>query len=761
MTIIHNLGFPRIGANRELKFALEAYWAGKITKSSLLGTGKKLRKQNWALQAKSGLDFLPVGDFAWYDHILEWTALLGAVPGRFGLKDTSKVGINALFGMVRESALGVSSAAACIKAKWFNTRYSYVRPELYLGQTFNISSSYIFDQITEAHALGYKMKPVIPGPLTWLYLGIGYDFQKNPFDNLKLTLLDNLLPVYAKVLRRLKQQGIEWVQIDEPILALDLSTIWKNSFKQVYEYLNQAGVNVLLATYFDTIGNNFDVLGDLKIQGVHIDLVHAPEQINHILDALDNNKVLSAGVIDGSNIWRTDLDGVIHMLEPVVSQLGSRLWLAPSCSLLHVPVDLNNEYKLDPEIRSWMSFATQKLDELAWLGSKLAGHSNSDVESKLSRQRAALYSRKHSVRIHNPVVQQWLEDSELLPLKRASFSVRIKKQIPRLALPDFPITTVRFFPHTEYIRSIKRKWCNSTITYADYKAVMHKEIEKTISLQEQLGFDVLVHGKFECGDITEYLVQQMAGFAFTENGWVQSCGSDCIKPFVIYGDVARASAMTVGWASYAQSLTTKPVKEILTGPVTLLRQSFVRDDQDQSTTCRQLALALRAEIQDLEEAGIAVIQINEPDLCDGLPLRPEKLEHYFDWAVDSFCLATSGVGDSTQIHAYVCCCAFNKGIQHIAAMDADVTTMAATCLVTEWPTVSEGFQSFNDIGIGICRTHLTNKLTTKNIIDKVKQNTANKRLWVSLDYDLKADEWAATKKTLSQMVSVVRSLRYT
>ncbi|HUG57834.1 MAG TPA: 5-methyltetrahydropteroyltriglutamate--homocysteine S-methyltransferase [Candidimonas sp.] len=764
MTITHNLGFPRIGVQRELKRALEAYWAGSSSAEELENTGRELRARHWNVQAKSGLAFVPVGDFAWYDHILEWTTLLGAVPARFAQSDKEAVGLDTLFRMGRGRAPKGTPAAACEMTKWFDTNYHYIVPELVPEQSFRIARSYLFDQVREAQALGHRVKPVIPGPLTWLWLGKGDAFAQGAGDVAKLALLDQLLPVYKQVLQQLKGLGVEWVQIDEPILGLDLPVAWQEAFKKVYETLAEAGVNVLLASYFEHLKENIQVLKGLPVHGVHIDLVRAPDQLNDVLAVLGNEQVLSLGLIDGRNVWRTDLDKAREVVEPILAQLGERLWLAPSCSLLHVPVDLDAEKDLDAELRSWLSFATQKLDELAWLADALSAAPAAATQAALQRQREALQVKSASARIHNSAVQARLATSASLIRDRKPFAQRIVAQQEKLGLPAYPTTTIGSFPQTAEIRVSRRDWKHGALSDSAYEKAMRKEIEQVIRFQEKVGLDVLVHGEAERNDMVEYFGELLGGFAFTQNGWVQSYGSRCVKPPIIFGDVARPAPMTVAWSAYAQSLTEKPVKGMLTGPVTILQWSFVRDDQPRETTCRQLALALRDEVVDLEAAGIAVIQIDEPAFREGLPLRRADWDSYLAWAVDCFRLSTGGVKDETQIHTHMCYSEFNDIIEAIAAMDADVITIETSRSNMELLGAFEDFHYPNDIGPGVYDIHSPNVPEVDWMVALMKKAASRlprERLWVNPDCGLKTRGWAETEAALIKMVSAAQALRYT
>jgi len=763
MTIsLHNLGFPRIGAQRELKHAVERYWSGSDTLEQLEQTGRDLRARHWQQQAEAGLDWVPVGDFAWYDHILEWTTLLGAVPARFGQPEGEAVTLDTLFRMGRGRAPSGKPAAACEMTKWFDTNYHYIVPELTPGQTYRIARESLFEQVQEALALGHRVKPVIPGPLTWLWLGKGDAFRDGPGDEAKLALLDALLPVYEEVLARLAAQGVQWVQIDEPVLALDLPEAWVQALGRVYQRLSAARPKLLLATYFGTVADKLAQVLALPVAGLHVDLVRAPEQLQTVVDGLRPDQVLSAGVIDGRNIWRTDLDAVLARLQPVAATLGDRLWLAPSCSLLHVPVDLDNEPELDDELKGWLSFARQKLAELRLLGSALDGTLSAQQGQALDAQRSAVAGRRTSQRIHLSAVAERMAGQAGLVRDRAPFAERISAQQARLDLPAFPTTTIGSFPQTAEIRKLRRDWRAGALGDAAYDKAIRAEIEQVIRFQEEIGLDVLVHGEPERNDMVEYFGELLAGFAFTRNGWVQSYGSRCVKPPIIFGDVARLAPMTVAWSAYAQSLTDKPVKGMLTGPVTILQWSFVRDDQPREQTCRQLALVLRDEVVDLEAAGIGVIQIDEPAFREGLPLRRADRQAYLDWAVDSFRLATGAVRPDTQIHTHMCYSEFNDIIESIAAMDADVITIETSRSNMELLDAFETFQYPNDIGPGVYDIHSPNVPEVQWMVDLMQRAAGRlprERLWVNPDCGLKTRGWPETRESLAAMVQAARVLR--
>lgn len=762
MTIIHNLGFPRIGVDRELKRAQESYWAGRSDQAALQETGRALRARHWALQAEAGVSLVPVGDFAWYDQVLEWTTTLGAVPARFGQPDDDPVDLDTLFRMARGRAPSGRPVAACEMTKWFDTNYHYIVPELHPEQTYRIAREDLFQQVDEALGQGHRPKPVIPGPLTWLWLGKGDAYPGGAADNDKLGLLPRLLPAYEEVLRRLAAQGVEWVQMDEPIFGLELPEAWLSAARAAYDRLSVQGVRLLLATYFEGLDLNLSLLPALPVQGWHIDLIRAPGQLEEVLAHLRVDQVLSLGLIDGRNVWRTDLDAAARVAAIARERLGDRLWLAPSCSLLHVPIDLAVEGGLDAELKSWLAFAVQKLGELRLLQTMIDGRLSPEDSQAVALQRAAVQARRDSPRIHREAVAKRLAASRSISRARAPFHQRIVRQHERLGLPAYPTTTIGSFPQTAEIRAWRRDWRNGGITDAVYEKAIRAEIERVIRFQEEIGLDVLVHGEPERNDMVEYFGELLDGFAFTESAWVQSYGSRCVKPPLIYGDVARLAPMTVAWTSYAQSLTDRPVKGMLTGPVTILQWSFVRDDQARDVTCRQIALALRDEVLDLEQAGITVIQIDEPAFREGLPLRRADWQPYLDWAVDCFRLSTSGVRDQTQIHTHMCYSEFNDIIEAIAQMDADVITIETSRSNMELLGAFEDFAYPNDIGPGVYDIHSPNEPREDWIIDLIRraaQRLPAERLWVNPDCGLKTRAWPETRAALVSMVRAARTLR--
>ena len=757
MALTHHLGFPRIGAKRELKFALESFWAQKITSTELNATATTLRSHHW--QQQSGLDFTTVGDFSLYDQVLDMSFTLGNIPKRARFLEGDA--IDHYFRVARGRS-PKDKAESVIHAgemtKWFDTNYHYIVPEFYNDTGFSLNASRLEAQIEEAqqHAPIDKIKPVIIGPATYLYLGKSKDGSN------KLDRLEALLLVYKELLTTLKAKGIEWVQIDEPILVTELDQEWANALELAYHRLQGTGLNVLLATYFSDLQNNLRLACNLPVQGLHLDAVNAQHEVRAVVDWLPSHKVLSLGVINGRNIWKTPLTATLDWLEPVYQRLQERLWLAPSCSLLHVPVDLQNEEKLSSDIKSWLAFAVQKLEELKILSTALV-HGRESVAIELNRNTQALVEREQSQRIHKPAVKAATQTIDTNFSQRGSvYAIRASKQQAKYRFPAFPTTTIGSFPQTAAIRQTRKQYKNQEISKNNYTKVMCEEIELSVREQERLNIDVLVHGEAERNDMVEYFGEQLQGYAFTEFAWVQSYGSRCVKPPIIYGDIVRENPMTVEWSQYAQSLTDKPMKGMLTGPVTLLNWSFVRDDQPRADTCRQLALAIRAEVQDLEAAGIGIIQIDEPALREGLPLKQKKWAEYLAWAVRSFQIAASGVSDETQIHTHMCYSEFNDIIQAIADLDADVITIETSRSDMELLDVFDEFNYPNGIGPGVYDIHTPNTPAVDQMV-RLLQRAAKKipaeRLWVNPDCGLKTRTWGEAIPALKNMVKAAELLR--
>ena len=756
----HNLGFPRIGAKRELKFALESYWRGDSSKDQLTSVGAELRQRHWAHQAK--LDLVPVGDFSFYDQVLDLSFTLGNLPER--VQSFHGDALDNYFRVARgRSAAGAEDHTACCggvaageMTKWFDTNYHYIVPEFTAATAFSLNASRLLAQVAEAKAQGIKAKPVIIGPVTYLAIGKAKD------DSNKLALLEQLLPVYADLLTALAAAGVEWIQIDEPILVTELSSEWQDAFRTAYATLSQTKVKLLLATYFGQLQENIALACELPVHGFHLDAINAQAEVTTLQAQLPQDRVLSLGVINGRNIWKTDLNTLLDWLEPVAKQLGDRLWIAPSCSLLHVPVDLNSELSFDAEVKPWLAFALQKLDELEIVATAL-NHGRDSVSAELSANREAIEARRLSPRVNNPAVKAALATiTPELGQRRSAYTARADKQAALLQLPKYPTTTIGSFPQTAEIRQARSQFKAGQIDDTAYTAAMKAEIERSVREQEALGLDVLVHGEAERNDMVEYFGEQLDGYVFSRFGWVQSYGSRCVKPPILFGDISRPNAMTVAWTTFAQSLTAKPMKGMLTGPVTILNWSFVRDDQPRSVSCYQLALAIRAEVLDLEKAGVQVIQIDEAALREGLPLRQSQWQAYLDWAVESFRISANGVSDATQIHTHMCYSEFNDIITSIAEMDADVITIETSRSDMELLDVFDHFNYPNQIGPGVYDIHSPNIPTEAHMVQlmqKAAERIPAERLWVNPDCGLKTRQWPEVLPALRNMVAAARTLR--
>lgn len=755
MALTHNLGFPRIGAKRELKFAQEAFWKGQGSEAELLSLAKELRVTNWKAQAS--LDLVPVGDFSLYDQVLDMSFTLGNLPARVeGLEGSE---LDNYFRVARGRSAN-DSGCNCVHAgemtKWFDTNYHYIVPEVTAETTFSLNAERLLGQLAEAKEAGVNAKPVIIGPVTYLWLSKQKDASN------RLDLLSRLLPVYSELLEKLADAGADWVQIDEPALVTELSADWKHTFDAAYHTLKATRPKLLLATYFGTLQENLQLACNLPIAGLHVDAVRGRQEVAKVVDWLPQHKVLSVGAINGRNIWKTDLNGTLDWLEPIAEKLGERLWLAPSCSLLHVPVDLDSEAKLDADIRNWLAFAKQKLAELNVLARAL-NEGRAAVADELTANQADVDSRKASGRVHNPAVKEAVKNiSAELEQRKSPYAERADKQRTHLNLPLYPTTTIGSFPQTQDIRKTRLAFKKREISADDYIAQMKAEIEHAVREQEKLGLDVLVHGEAERNDMVEYFGEQLEGYVFSQFGWVQSYGSRCVKPPILFGDISRPKAMTVEWIKYAQSLTDKPMKGMLTGPVTILNWSFVRDDQPRSESCRQLALAVRQEVLDLEAAGVNIIQIDEAALREGLPLRRSEWQAYLDWAVEAFRITANGVSDETQIHTHMCYSEFNDIIESIAHMDADVITIETSRSDMELLDVFEEFEYPNEIGPGVYDIHSPNIPDEQQVVSlmaKAAERIPAQRLWVNPDCGLKTRQWQEVIPALENMVAAAKALR--
>ena len=761
MTTTHNLGFPRIGAKRELKAALESYWKNASSRDDLKALASTLRCRHW--QAQSALDFVPVGDFSFYDQMLDMSFTLGNLPERAqGFRGDA---LDNYFRVARgRSAQSIEAHAGCCDegiaagemSKWFDTNYHYIVPEFSSATTFKLDASRLVEQLAEARVHNVRAKPVIIGPVTYLALGKAKDNSE------RLTLLERLLPVYAELLDTLAAQGVEWVQIDEPILVTELDADWQHAFTTAYHILKTCKIKLLLTTYFGQLAENLYLTANLPVAGLHIDAINGRNDVFPLLNLLPSHKVLSLGVINGRNIWKTDLNAVLNWIEPIAERLGDRLWIAPSCSLLHVPVDVECEQKLDTEVKSWLAFALQKLDELRVLAGALK-NGRSSVKVALDDNKAAIEARRTSPRVNNPSVKTAL--GNIIPAlgrRKSPYAQRAVRQAELLMLPTFPTTTIGSFPQTAEIRQARAEFKAGRLDVAAYKTAMQAEIARSVREQEALGLDVLVHGEAERNDMVEYFGEQLDGYAFSQFGWVQSYGSRCVKPPILFGDISRSRPMTLEWITYAQSLTSKPMKGMLTGPVTILNWSFVRDDQPRSVSCKQLALAIRGEVLELEKAGVRVIQIDEAALREGLPLRKSQWKEYLDWAVKSFHITANGVRDETQIHTHMCYSEFNDIIESIAAMDADVITIETSRSDMELLDAFDDFKYPNEIGPGVYDIHSPNIPAEAHIIQLMKKAAERipaERLWVNPDCGLKTRQWAEVIPALANMVAAAKVLR--
>ncbi|ABE64389.1 methionine synthase (B12-independent) [Nitrobacter hamburgensis X14] len=771
---VATLGTPRIGPRRELKTALESYWSGKSSESALLEAAAGLRAANWARQKSLGVTVIPSNDFTLYDHVLDTSVMVGAIPEVYGWK-SGPVPLATYFAMAR-GAQGEDSDPSCAHGhhggdhahgapaqemtKWFDTNYHYMVPEFSKGQRFQLSSLKAVDEYREAKALGYQTRPVLLGSVTYLKLGKSKDTS---FDS--LSLLPDLLPVYIDMLRRLAAEGADWVQIDEPCLVLDLDDATRDALCKTYEQLAQAlpNLKIMLTTYFGGVSDNLDTALSLPVPGLHIDLVRAPEQLETVAAKASRGLVLSLGVIDGRNIWRANLPALLDRLEPVVARRGAdRVQIAPSCSLLHVPIDVSLETGLDAELKSWLAFSVQKMGELATLGEALA-KGRASVGDALEASANAAAARKTSPKVHDArVAARTAAITPDMTRRKSAFAGRAKLQHERFGLPSFPTTTIGSFPQTAEVRKARSAHAKGMMSDADYEKFLQEETARTIRWQEDIGLDVLVHGEFERNDMVQYFGEQLSGFAFTRYGWVQSYGSRCVRPPILFGDVSRPEPMTVGWWKYAQSLTAKPMKGMLTGPVTILNWSFVRDDVPRSLACRQIALAIRDEVAGLETAGASMIQIDEAALREGLPLRRSEWKTYLDWAVECFRLCASGVADATQIHTHMCYSEFNDIIDAIAAMDADVISIETSRSKMELLDAFKDYKYPNEIGPGVYDIHsprvpAVDEMT--GLLKLARQRLSDGQLWINPDCGLKTRKWEEVRPALVNMVEAARLMR--
>jgi 5-methyltetrahydropteroyltriglutamate--homocysteine methyltransferase len=749
------LGFPYIGRNRGLKTALEAYWKGKSDLAALQAVSAELRREHWGMQQAASIDLLPSNDFTWYDRMLDMTALLGAVPAGYG-HSNGTVEPRTYFAMARGAQQDGLDVIAAEMTKWFDTNYHYIVPDLTAAQNFRLSSNKPVEEFAEAQAQGLQTRPVLIGPLTWLKLSKGLDN--------KLSLLDKILPIYGELLRKLERAGAAWVQFDEPALVLDLDDATRAAYLQAYATLRQASnLKLFVTTYFGGLQDNLATALKLPVDALHFDRVRGDDYFDAIMAQRPQGMILSWGVVSGRNIWRNHLSASFEQLQRLADKIGvERVWVSPSCSLLHTPYDLEAETTMDAELKSWLAFARQKLDEVAIL-TKGLNQGQSAIATELKASDDARAARDASVRIHNPAVAARLKSQPLSQSGRATqFAQRQALQHAALHLPLYPTTTIGSFPQTADVRKARADFKNQRIDAAQYDAFLKQETRKAITIQEELDIDVLVHGEFERNDMVEYFGEQLAGFAFTKNGWVVSYGSRCVKPPIIYGDVTRPQPMTIGWSSFAQGLTKKPMKGMLTGPVTILQWSFVRDDQPRSVTTHQIALALQDEVRDLEAAGIKIIQIDEPAFREGLPLRRQAWDEYLNWAAQAFRLSYTGIRDATQIHTHMCYAEFNDIIGAIQNLDADVISIETSRSRMELLEAFTNYRYPNEIGPGVYDIHsprVPEIAAMVGLLEKAHKNLAARQIWVNPDCGLKTRDWPETKAALEKMVAAAKIMR--
>ena len=763
MGISSNLGFPRMGVHRELKKALEAHWAGKLDESGLLAVGQVLKLNHWVLQQQLSIQHIPSNDFSFYDHVLDTATMVGAVPERYTWRGP-QVDLATYFAMARGAARksGQADVPAMEMTKWFDTNYHYIVPEFTAKQVFSLGSLKPVGEFLEAKAVGVHTRPVLLGPVSFLLLGKA---KQTGFD--PLLLLERILPIYEEVLRQLAKAGAEWIQLDEPMLALETRKEARRAFIAAYEQLSQVSskLSILVATYFEGLGANLPTAVNLPVAALHLDLVRAPEQLDDIFRIIPANLQLSLGVIDGRNVWKANLGRALHLVERAAGAIGSdRILIAPSCSLLHTPADLSIEMHIDDEVRNWLAFAKQKLEEVVVLERTVLGGRGA-VREALEHNRLVMEKKRASSRIHDPNVKARTSNvGQQMTQRSSAYPQRKKLQEQSLKLPLFPTTTIGSFPQTKEVRAARAEYKAGKKDEASYESFLRAETRSAVQFQEEVGLDVFVHGEFERNDMVEYFGEQLAGFAVTENGWVQSYGSRCVKPPIIYGDVARKQPMTIEWSKFAQSLTSKPMKGMLTGPVTILQWSFVRDDQPRSETCRQIALAIRDEVNDLEAAGIRVVQIDEPALREGLPLLPSGWPQYLVWAVESFRLASSGVRDETQIHTHMCYAEFQDIIESVAQMDADVISIETSRSQMELLHTFAEYRYPNEIGPGVYDIHsprIPAQEEMESLLRKASSVLSPAQLWVNPDCGLKTRRWEEVRPALAAMVEAARAMRET
>lgn len=754
-----NLGYPRIGLKRELKSALENFWKGEISQESLIETSTNIQISNWKKQSESQLDFIPSNDFSFYDHVLDTAIMVGAIPERFMIHELDD-DLLRYFAVARGYQ---SDRAGIIPAlemtKWFNTNYHYLVPEIFPQTLFNLNSSKLLNSYKLASKNGFKTRPVVLGPISFLLLSKTNHPAFNPLDK-----LGDLLLIYENLFLQCDQAGIEWLQFDEPFLGCDLTPRQKDAYQELFHFLNglSSRPKLMLTTYFADITENFDVIQQSSCEGLHIDILNTGDVFG-LLENLHQTLFLSLGTIDGRNVWCSDLIEITDLVKRVVSGCpDSQIIIAPSCSMMHAPLDVDLESNIHNEIKPWLAFANQKLAELHAIKESI---NNNQLHNLFLQNREILKSREtyQSVILEKNFDADRLQNEDQEFFQRSnSFSIRKKVQKNKLNLPVLPTTTIGSFPQTREVRAARSRFNKKELSQSDYEGFIKNQIEKTIRLQEDIGLDVLVHGEFERNDMVQYFAEKMDGFLFTQHGWVQSYGSRYVRPPIIYTQVSRPEKMTVEWTKYAQSLTEKPVKGMLTGPVTILQWSFVRDDQPRSQTCREIALAIRQEVEDLEKNGTGIIQIDEPALREGLPLQKSGWKEYLSWAVDCFKISSSGVKDETQIHTHMCYAEFDDIIDSILKMDADVISLEASRSGMQLLNVFKEFNYLNDIGPGVYDIHSPNipsVLHLKDLIEKALEVIPLENLWINPDCGLKTRNWEEVIPSLKAMVEATMMVR--
>jgi 5-methyltetrahydropteroyltriglutamate--homocysteine methyltransferase len=750
-----NLGYPRIGRKRDLKKALEAYWSKTIPVEDLEATAKKICLTRWKRQNELGVDSIPLNDFSFYDQMLDMTWLLGAIPGRF--KNVPKSHwLDQYFAMARGYRDASQDVAALDMTKWFNTNYHYLRPEIDSSTTFSLQWNKVNLEFDHAAKQNFSFHPVLIGPWTYVRLSNLTGVTANE-------VLKKIVPLYVDILKTFKSKGYQKVQIDEPGLCTDLVKEDLQTVKGIYEELNKAGTSLMLTTYFESPAPWLSEVAALPVAGIHLDLVYGKETLKWLkTKSFPAGKILSLGVVNGRNLWVSPLNSVRTEIEEIRKLYPTHeITLAPSCSLLHLPHDRTLEKKWDSEFASWIAFADQRLEEINYLKRALEG--DKTVESIFDERERVMKNRSTSPRIHRSDVKQAVESIDASMKTRTSpFETRIAKQQQTLKLPSLPTTTIGSFPQTTDIRHIRQEWKKGSLTTVEYNKFLEKEIERVIRLQESVGLDVLVHGEPERNDMVEYFGELLEGFAFSDHGWVQSYGSRCVKPPIIFGDVKRKAPMTVSWFKFAQSLTNRPVKGMLTGPVTILNWSFVREDQSRETTTFQIALAIRDEVKDLESHGARIIQIDEAAIREGLPIKRADWKNYLKWATESFRVSAGAVKDETQIQTHMCYSEFADMMDSIRDLDADVL------LIENARSGSTFFGCFkehpyqNQIGPGVYDIHSPRVPTAKECETSIKQILTlfpAKQVWINPDCGLKTRKYEEVEPALQNMVEGTKNVR--